>query len=172
MESENQRKAQESLRRNQIFQNFLSLAILGFIIWGLIAWWMGRDDPRIHSLTLSNTEIAGPADVCVGDFLLVKFNLHIEGEGLLVRNESLQKADPPTTLIFSQPLYFPLRGPVDEVVTIAWLVPETYYDYRSGMVSTITPGTYYRNITISSMGRNALTGFVSIPFNVLEDCNG
>jgi len=161
--------AEELVKRGQLVNMVLSVllaVILGLIIY---AWWNSRDLPQIDKITLSDAQVVSPVSLCPGDTYLVRFNSHIEGMGILVRDTSVEKNDPLQTIIFSDPLRYPKRGPVDETVTLAWKVPYLVFNYQTGNMISFPSGEYTYNVSIASMQRNIVFDLVSFPFTI-KDC--
>lgn len=164
---------QSSVKRGNTVNLILALLLLFLLGWGLIDWWLDRDLPRIRAVEISDNVLTVEKPLCRGDVLSFRFFLHIEGEGVLVRDTAVQQGS--STLIYSEepyPLRYPVKGPIDEVVMVNWQVPTEYFDYVSGEMLPFPSGEFIFLYSVSSLSREVLSDQVPVTFRVLEDCNG
>lgn len=168
----NQDVAQQFLRRGQLIQYILAFLLLVLLVWALVNWWSTRDEPAIRDLEITTVEVVSPTSLCPSDTLMVKISVHIEGEGNIELDTTVQQETPAKTVIFSNPLRFSVIGPIDQEYYVPWRVPERYRNFETGTMEPIDPGSYFRIITLSAQGyRYTFSDLETIKFSIKEDCN-
>lgn len=168
----NQVGAQQFLKRGQLIQYILAFLLLVLLVWALGNWWVTRDEPAIRSLEITQMEVVSSTAICPGDSLMIKLAVHIEGEGNLELDTTVQRTTPAKTIIFSDPLRFSVIGPIDQEYYVPWRVPERYRNFETGNMESLPPGSYIRIITLSAQGyRYTFSDLESIDFTIREDCN-
>lgn len=164
--------AQQFLRRGQLIQYVLASLLAVILIWALINWYLTRDEPAIQSIDITAITLVSPAVVCPGEMVMINLRVHIEGEGKVERDVTIQSISPAKTIIFSEPLRFSVIGPIDQEYLIPWRVPERYLNFETGQTEIIPPGDYFRIITLSAQGyRYMISDTDSIQFTIRGDCN-
>lgn len=163
---------QQVVDRGNWINKLILILVALLICWLGYALWYDRQNPRIRDISLSELAITSPTRLCPGEMLLTNFNLDIKGEGVIIRDTSIQQATPLNTIIFSEMLRAPVIGPISENIRVAWQVPSSYFDYRTGNMTELGAGDYFQIVAVSSTGRNALSEVKSIEFRVKtqEEC--
>lgn len=156
-------RVEKGVYRSGVINYVLSLLLLALLVWGAVSWWQNR-------VNISDARVVGESALCSGDSLTIAFTLHVNNDGILIRDASTQRVSPPKTIIFSDWLRFPIKGPVDERIVVAWRVPKKYADFETGRLVALPPGEYLRNIAVSSLSGRDDTDMESIPFSIREDC--
>lgn len=154
------------IRSGEVRNRLLSFGMLIILLVIAYGFYVDRVTPRIRRIEIQSLTRTSPSTVCPGDMLTANYVLLIEGQGVIVRDTSVQQLSPASTIIFSDMLRAPVIGPLQERVTLAYQVPEEYYDYRTGNFVKLLPGSYLQNIAISSTGRNALSDIKTLEFDV------
>jgi|SRR5688572_24447152 len=154
------------VKTGEMRSRFLSAGVFLIVLVIAYAFYVDWTTPRIRRIEI--TEITRTSDlvVCPGDMLTARYNLLVEGQGVVVRDTSIQQVSPTSTIIFSDMLRAPVIGPLQENVTLAWKVPSEYYDYRSGNFVSLSSGSYLQNIAISSTGRSPLSDLKTLQFTI------
>lgn len=137
------------------------------LVWSII---YSLNQPRIREVDIANLRVVGDSELCVGEWLTIAFDTHVEGEGVLILDASTQRISPPRTVVFSNWLRFPIRGPVDEQTTVTWQVPHEFPDAETGQLAAFPAGAYLRNVALSAANRGTISDMESVPFTVIEDC--
>lgn len=164
--------AQQFLRRGQLIQYILAFLLLVLLVWALVNWWVTKDEPAIRDVNITKMEVISSTAVCPGDNLMVKLSVHIEGEGNIELDTTVQRTSPAKTILFSSPLRFSVIGPIDQEYYVPWRVPERYRNFETGSMESIPPGPYIRIITLSAQGyRYTFSDLETVDFTIKEDCN-
>lgn len=158
------------IRRGNYVNWFLASLLTTLLVWGLIDYFMDRNLPRIWRVEIQEATLP-LVEVCPGDKMNVRFNLTVEGQGLMMRDTSVQQGS--RTLIYSEdPLRYPVIGPINDLTSFSWEVPASYFDYVTGQDVPLPPDEYIFIVAISSRSRDELSDQVSVPFRIKEDCSG
>lgn len=137
----------------------------------VISWWIARQTPFISTVSVDSVQAVGETALCPGDPLVVTYDFHAKGAGVLVRDRTLwQLEPPPKTIIFSTSRRFILTGPIDQHLTEAWHVPPTYRNPETDLYEPIPPGDYALLMAISSPSRSTVVAISSVSFSVRSDC--
>lgn len=158
-------------RRSAFIQWFLVVLFL-VIIGGpiLLGWWIGTQVNEVGGVSIENARVVGDSAVCPGDRLMIAFDFHAQGAGLLDVDSTLWATEqPPRTLIYSTSRRFVLSESINQQITEAWYVPTSYTDFATGDVTPLPPGTYRRAMAISSPTRSTVLATATIEFEV-ADC--
>lgn len=155
--------------------SFITKAIVALFLFVVIAplifgYWLRQQYPVVASISIENIQVIGPTALCAGDKLTIAFDFHTQGSGVLIRDNTVRRVEPPKTIIFSNSRSWILEGPTDEHVIEGWHVPHSYNDPELDESIPIRPGEYVRNIAIRSAGRDDVTAIESVPFTIKEDC--
>lgn len=149
--------------RTQIINYVSSILLLILFVWAALSWWNNR-------ISISNLHIVGESELCGGDWLIVAYDLYVNGTGVLVRDASTERVSPPRTVIFSEPLRYSVTGPIREQVIRAWQVPREFLDFETGRMAPLPPGEYLRNVSVSSPGRSDTEDTESALFSIRSGC--
>ena len=145
----------------------LCLIVLSIVV---NAWWDSRQ-PAIANISITDVVLAGPAALCSGEPLLISYAVHIAGSGVLERDATTWKLQPPYTIINSNPSRLVIDGSIDaQAVEEAWVIPASYLNPLTGRVESLPSGSYRRSIALSSLGRNATSSIGSVDFAIRADC--
>jgi hypothetical protein len=170
--SEAKRIAQNAVNRGNVVSWVILALLVGLLTWIGIEILKNRGQPHVDMIDLSEEKIVGVNSLCPGDVLITRFYLQVEGEGPLVRDNSVQRDS--DVVVFSDPQRFPVTGPISQEMPFVWRVPDTIYDFRTGNTIEFPSGDYLLNVSISSMGDDATFDMVFFPFSVKtkEQCDG
>lgn len=172
MTSEVQQQSIGDLKKLLLRINY-GLIVAGVILLAVPAigtWWVSRQIPVVNTVEVENLRIIGETELCPGDQLILEYDFHAKGAGVLVRDFSLWLVTPPKTMIYSASRRFILDGPTDQHLRETWTIPETYFNYETELQEPIQPGAYRRYLAISSPSRSSVIAIASIEFLVPEDC--
>jgi hypothetical protein len=162
---------QREEQRARVMQWLLMATILVFLgtwIWGIV-WTYNQ--PRVRNMTISDARVVGETNICPGERLIVAYQFHAEGSGLLDVDNSLWSVDPPPrTIVYSASRRFVLAETIDQEMIEAWAVPTHYVDFATGNEVPLQPGTYRRDIAISAPIRGSVLATASVEFEVRENC--
>lgn len=159
-------------RRFNFVQGVLIALLIVVIFVPIIAsWWIGRQLPVVSTVSIDNVRLLSPSELCPGDALTFSYDFHAKGAGILVRDLTLWRTDPPPrTLIYSTARRFILDGPIDQHLTETWHIPSTYLDYETEQMTPLPPGGYRRYLAISSPSRSTVVAITSVAFTIKPDC--
>lgn len=146
------------------------LLVVVIAVPGLVTWWISRNLPVVDVVKIENLQIVGKTELCKGDPLIVEYDFHAKGKGVLVRDFTLWDIEPPRTLIFSMSRRFILDGPIDQHLREAWHIPDTYLNYETEEMEPLAPGAYRRFLAISSPSRSTVIDIASVDFVLRDDC--
>lgn len=160
----------KQVKRTNIFLLLVAFAL--FAGPALLGWWAARQIPAVQTLTIENLHVIGETSLCPGQPLIVGYDFHAQGSGVLVRDWSTWLVTPPKTMIFSNSRRFILDGPVDQHLTETWHVPDTYLNYETELPEPLPPGQYRRHLAISSPSRSTVIAISSVDFEIkpTEEC--
>jgi hypothetical protein len=134
------------------------------------SWWVARQLPIVDTVKIDNLKAESPTDLCPGESLIVSYDFHAKGEGVLVRDWTAWYVTPPKTMIFSMSRRFILDGPIDQHLVETWTIPAAYFDYETEHEQPLPPGEYRRYVAISSPSRSTVIAIASLPFSIRADC--
>ena len=157
---------EKGLERKTFYNKVILALLVILFLWIGYLYYEDRQNPRIRDISLSDPVITGPTALCPGETLLTSYDSEIKGEGVVIRDMSIQQSSPANIILFSEMLRAPVIGPIKENIQIPWTVPETYFDYRTGIFTDMGAGEYFQIIAISSTGRYALSEVKSVQFTV------
>jgi len=162
---------QRAAARARLMQGLLVILMLILTmlwLWGFI-W--AYNQPRIRNMEIRDAHIVGADAVCPGDRLIIAYDFHAEGSGLLEVDSSLWAVDPPPrTIIYSASRRFVMAETIDQEIVEAWTVPSHYVDFATGDEVTLAPGTYRRDIAVSAPVRGSVLTTASVAFTIRKDC--
>jgi hypothetical protein len=111
-----------------------------------------------------------PLIVCPGDTINFQFNVEAKEIGTYNLYMSTWKANPPSTIIFSEIQPFVISSLRSFTITRKWLVPQTYIDPATNEEISITPGDYTRDVSVTAVGRNTNNKPLQVMFTVKKGC--
>lgn len=164
---------QQVVERGSFYNKLILILITTLFLWIGWLYYQDKQNPRIRDIILSELAITSPNRLCPGDMLITNYSVTIEGEGVVIRDTSIQQSTPLNTIIYSEMLRAPVIGPISENIPIAWQIPNRFFDYRTGNMAELTEGRYFQIVAVSSTGRNALSEVKSVEFFVksAEQCS-
>lgn len=148
----------------------LVLAAILLAVPALGVWWVNRQLPIINTISIDNVRVLGATDLCPGEPLVVAYDFHAQGAGVLVRDWTAWYITPPKTVIFSASRRFILDGPIDQSLVETWHIPQRYHNYETDMMEPLPPGAYRRYLAISSPTRSSVIAIASVGFTIRHDC--
>jgi hypothetical protein len=158
-------------RRSRLIQVFLLiLLVIVFVAPVAAALWLRTQYPAISTISFDNLQTVGPTALCPGEALVVEYDFHAGGSGVLVRDATVWSVEPPRTIIFSTSRRFILEGPIEQHLTEAWHVPDSYIDPSTDQTAPLPPGKYKRIVAISSPSASRIVAIGSVEFSIREDC--
>lgn len=172
MTNEAQQQSIGDLKKLLLRINY-GLIIAGIILIAVPAigtWWVSRQIPVVNTVEVENLRIVGETELCPGDPLILEYDFHAKGAGVLVRDFSLWLITPPKTMIYSTSRRFILDGPTDQYLRETWTLPDTYFNYETEQMEPIEAGRYRRYMAISSPSRSSVIAIASVEFIVREGC--
>jgi hypothetical protein len=172
-EAEANAQKSDELKRQIKRINVVLLVLCALLLLGpaFASWWIARQYPAISTISFDNLQTVGPTALCPGDALIVEYDFHAGGSGVLVRDATVWSLIPPRTIIFSTSRRFILEGPVEQHLTEAWHVPDSYIDPSTDQERPLPPGEYKRIVAISSPSASRIVAIGSVEFSIREDCN-
>lgn len=157
--------------RALLIQSAIIIVLLLILLSMAINWWWSSKQPRIADISIADVALAGPAALCPGEPLLIEYAVHIAGAGVMERDATTWRSENPYTIINSSPSRLVIDGSIDaRAVEEAWLIPVSYLNPLTGKVESLPPGRYRRTISLSSLGRNAMSSIGSVDFTIRDDC--
>jgi hypothetical protein len=167
------KRLEQKLERRLNFTQWILILLLIIVIAVPVvaSWWIARQTPFISTVSVDNVQLVGESALCPGEPLLVSYDFHAKGAGVLVRDRTLWQTTPPKTIIFSASRRFILTGPIDQHLTEAWHVPPTYRNPETDIYEPIPPGDYALLMAISSPSRSTVVAISSVSFSIRSDCN-
>lgn len=156
---------------------YVNIALLALVV-VLIAvpvvggWWVSRQLPAVSTVSVENLKIEGSAALCPGDPLVISYDFHATGSGVLVRDWATWYVTPPKTMIYSNSRRFILDGPLDRRLQETWHIPASYINYETEQIEPLPPGAYRRHLAISSPSRSTVIAIGSVDFTIRDDCGG
>lgn len=157
-------------RLNVLQYVVIALLVVVIVVPIWITWWISSQLPIVDMVSIDNLQIVGKTDLCKGEPLIIEYDFHAKGEGVLVRDFTLWNLDPPRTLIYSMSRRFILAGPIDQHLRESWHIPDTFLNYETEEMEPLTPGAYRRYLAISSPSRSTVVTIASIDFVLRDDC--
>lgn len=162
-------EATRQIKRLNVLLLVVFAAILAIPAIG--SWWISRQIPTVNTVEIDNVRIESAAALCPGEPLVVSYDFHAKGAGILVRDWTLWRTDPPPrTLIYSTARRFILDGPIDQHLIETWHIPHTYLNYETEKREPIPPGGYRRYLAISSPSRSSVVAIIAVNFEIKGDC--
>lgn len=150
----------------------------GLIIAGVIllvipliaSWWVARQLPVVSAVKIDNMKTVGNTALCPGEKLIITYDFHAKGAGVLVRDWTTWSMEPPRTMIYSEWRRFILDDPIDQHLRETWTIPGNYFNYENGALESMPPGPYRRYLAISSPSRSTTIDTAFVSFSIREDC--
>lgn len=165
------RKAIDSERRAQLNQ-YIILAVLAFFV-GVYAlqWWRINQAIKIDRIEVSNVRLIGPATLCPGEALTIRYNLDVKGFGIIITDGATYRDGAPIT--YSQSQRIPGDGPATLTLTDDWIIPPRPDMMIFGSREWV-PGKYERLVTLAPSS-SWVSRFVepqrfTVPFEIGEGC--
>lgn len=151
--------------------NVILLVIAALLLIGpaLVSYALSQQYPSVSTIGIKDMQVIGESAVCPGDELVVAYTFYATGSGVLVRDSTTWRTDPPETIVFSMARRFILTGPVEQKLLDIWKVPVTYINPELGRELPLLPGNYERLISVSSPSRSTVIAIGSAPFSI-KDC--
>jgi hypothetical protein len=152
--------------------NIMLLIVLAALVLGpaFAGWWVARQLPVVSLVEIDNMQTVGNTALCPGEKLIITYDFHAKGAGVLVRDWTTWSMEPPRTMIYSEWRRFILDGPIDQHLTETWHIPLTYLDYETEQAVPLPPGQYRRYLAVSSPSRSTVVAITSVSFSIREDC--
>lgn len=167
--SANTERLESSIRTNQRQLLFYLLLPLLFTI--LYNIWQDSNLSIVKAVDVDNVYIISKDALCPGEKLVFGYQLHARGEGLLIRDLTVWKIDPPRTVIYSMERRFILDAAIDQKLVESWRIPDLYLDHETGEEQPLVPGAYRRYIAISSPSKDTVIDIEHVDFTIREDCH-
>lgn len=142
------------------------LAVVLLAVPAIGTWWVQRQLPVVNTVEVENMRMISPPELCAGDQLIIEYDFHAQGAGVLIRDFSLWLTTPPKTMIYSTSRRFILDGPTDQHLREAWTIPATFFNYETESNEPIPPGAYRRYMAISSPSRSTVIAIASVEFEI------
>lgn len=165
------RKAIDSERRAQLNQ-YIILGVLAFFV-GVyfFQWWRISQAIKIDRIAVSNVRLIGPSAVCPGDHLTTRYDLDVQGFGIIITDGATYRDGQPIT--YSQSQRVPADGPATLVLTDDWIVPPQPDMMVHGSREWL-PGDYERLVTLAASS-SWISRFVepqrfTVPFQIKVGC--
>jgi hypothetical protein len=157
-------------RINYTQKILVALLLIVIIVPFLASWWIARQYPAISTVTFDNLQVVGESALCPGQPLIISYDFHAGGSGVLVRDATVWRLVPPRTIIFSTSRRFILDGPIEQHLNEAWHIPVHYLNPETDKVELIPPGDYKRIVAISSPSASRIVAIGSVNFSIKEGC--
>lgn len=148
----------------------LAVLVAILVVPGLATWWISRQLPVVSTVSIDNMQLLSAPLVCPGDAVVVEYDFHAQGAGVLVRDWTAWFVEPPKTIIFSTSRRFILDGPIDQHLTETWHIPHTYLNPETEQDEPLPAGQYRRYLAISSPSRSTVIAIASVAFELRSDC--
>lgn len=145
----------------------LAVVIVVPFVW---TWWLTRQLPVVSTVSIDNVQMHNPPELCPGESLVISYDFHAKGAGILIRDWTLWNITPPKTVIFSSARRFILDGPIDQHLTETWHIPRTYFNHEIEAMEPLSAGKYRRYLAISSPSRSTVVAITSVDFAIRSDC--
>ena len=158
----------KEIGKGTVYNKIIIACFVVLGLWIVYLYYQDSRVERIRDIQILELALTSPKVLCPGDTLQGVFELHVEGEGVIVRDTSIQQTEPLQTIIFSEMLRSAVIGPISEQISFAWKVPPVFFDYRKGMETQMQPGKYYQVIAVSSVGRSSITVVRKLEFQIEE----
>lgn len=142
----------------------------------LVAMWIWANYktsqlPVVNTISVQDAHIVGNHVVCPGDVIHYAYLFHAEGTGVLVRDRVLWRVTPPPkTMVFSASRRFILAEAIDQKLTEAWHIPESYLNPETDLEEPLPAGDYRLIFAISSPSRSTVIAIESVDLIVRGDC--
>lgn len=166
-------KVERRLERRLNLTQYILIALLVVVIFVPIffTWWIDQRTPFIKALEIENPRIIGDSALCPGDLILIEYDFHARGAGVLVRDRTLWRINPPPpkTLVFSVSRRFILTEAIDQHLVEGWHIPTEYVNPENDSTEPLPPGEYALFMAISSPSRSTAISINSVHFTV-KDC--
>jgi hypothetical protein len=152
--------------------NIMLLIVLAALVLGpaFAGWWVARQLPVVSLVEIDNMQTVGNTALCPGEKLIITYDFHAKGAGVLVRDWTTWSMEPPRTMIYSEWRRFILDGPIDQHLRETWAIPGNYFNYENGAQENMPPGPYRRYLAISSPSRSTTIDTSYVSFSIREDC--
>jgi hypothetical protein len=148
--------------QNTLILLFLFIVILPFF-WKIVH---NAQITFVKEVDIVNLKTVGDTTLCPGEKLVFTYDLKIRGAGVLVRDLTVWRTDPPKTIIYSSERRFILNSAVEQKLKEAWLVPKTFINYDTAEVEDLPPGNYVRLMSISSPTLSTVIDTDEVAFTV------
>lgn len=160
----------EHYRRERWYILLTFALLLGLVI--VLEWLDNRNPPPPgrQMVEIQNLRATGPTDLCPGETLGYRFDVHGEQRGVLEFDMSVWRLEPPGTVIFSQPIRIVLIEPVHYPRSGDWLLPVELADPLTGAPVAWSAGHYEWRIAYSTASRSTTPTIAALPFTIREDC--
>lgn len=157
-------------RLNVLQYVVIALLVVVIVVPFVWTWWLTSQLPVVSTVSIDNVQMHSPSELCPGEALVISYDFHAKGAGILIRDWTLWNIDPPKTVIFSTARRFILDGPIDQHLTETWHIPRTYLNHETETMEPLPPGSYKRYLAISSPSRSTVVAITSVEFTVKENC--
>lgn len=154
----------------------LLLSVVGVLLVIVVAaavvvpLWINSQLPVVSTVEIDNMQIVGPTALCPGEPLVLEYDFHAKGAGVLVRDFTLWLTTPPKTMVYSTSRRFILDGPTDQHLRETWTIPNDYFNYETELQEPIPPGQYKRYMAISSPSRSTAISIGEVAFEIKQSC--
>lgn len=158
-------------RRSRFIQWFLVALLVVVIAVPIVgALWLSQVQSEVSSVNIDSIRVVGHGDLCPGERLFWSYDLIAAGSGLLEIDGTTYKAQPPSTVVFSNPNRMVMSDGILERVVDFWEVPLTHIDQETGESVPFPTGEFRRLIAVSSPTRSSVFATDRISFTVRSDC--
>lgn len=158
----------QRLKKQQRVMLFLFILVVTMPI--LYKVWEESNISIVKVVEMDPPVILGSSDLCAGDKLTFSYNLHIRGTGVLIRDLTVWKVNPPKTVVFSDALRFIVDAPIDQELIESYAIPYFYRNRETSNLEKLPPGKYRRLIAISSPANYKVVAIEGVDFTIREDC--
>lgn len=157
-------------RLNVLQYVVIALLVVVIVVPFVWTWWLTRQIPVVSTVSIDNVQTVSETALCPGDPLVVSYDFHAQGAGILIRDWTLWNIDPPKTVIFSTARRFILDGPIDQHLTETWHIPRNFLNHETEQLEPLPTGRYRRYLAISSPSRSTVVAIVAVDFEIRSDC--
>jgi hypothetical protein len=157
--------------RNLKKMNLYVAAIIVFslafpIVYTLVA---NRNIQKVEFASVDNAMIIGPTDLCLGGKLNFTYDVHVKGRGILIRDVTTWRVDPPKTVIFADTRRSILLEEIDQHLQESYRIPYYFKNYETGDFERLSPGNYERRFALSTPNDQRIFSSITIPFSIREN---
>lgn len=158
-------------RLNNNNRNIILIIILSVVFSIFYREWKESKLFKVEYVEMNNLHVLSKStELCHGDKLSFGYDLHIAGDGILIRDLTVWRVDPPQTIIYSEFRRSIINEETDQHHIETFKIPHSYHNYETDEWEPIPPGRYERRFSISSPSNLEAFTKASIPFTIKEKC--